>query len=87
MGKVLRAKSRGRAGISEAGVRMLQRIAAAQQSAGASSVRIEDLISAPAQWYTLQGLLGRVLVSKPADGRIRLTAGGWRLVRAIHGRG
>ena len=65
---------------------MLNRVAAAQKAANAASVPISEVIEVSAHWYTLQGLLGRLLIVPAGEGTVRLTGEGWRLLRSAHGR-
>jgi hypothetical protein len=75
-------KSRRRPGLSLAGLRLLRRLEQWREHAAAWPTPSEFASDGTRDWMTLQGLLGRGLVNLNDRGLLRLTAEGWRYLRA-----
>jgi hypothetical protein len=79
-------RTKTRPGLSPYALQLLRRLEIWQNAAG-SYPTPQDIVeeSGRRDWISLQGLMGRGLVNMTDDKRVRLTAEGWRYLKAHRG--
>lgn len=80
------SRNKRRPGLSPYALQLLRRLEIWQHAAG-TYPKPQEVVeeSGRRDWISLQGLMGRGLVNMTEDNRVRLTAEGWRYLKAHRG--